>query len=140
MHCIVYPPFMLPTLVSFMGKNLWGIWFAEWNLMELESFEGIWLWRNGNWIWWNFTTHLVARNSIPLHKPRNDDFIRLWKSMEFKGFHQIHFANQTSLSNLSFQFHQTPLNSANQTTPLSHPWLFSVHYMRYLSTHTSTLD
>ena len=46
------------------------------------------------------TTRLVGRNSIPSLKPRNDEFLKLWNSMEFKGFHQVHSANQTSLRNL----------------------------------------
>ena len=45
----------------------------------------------------NLSTHLVGRNSIPSLKPTNDELLKLLNSMEFKGFHEVHYANQTSL-------------------------------------------
>ena len=48
----------------------------------------------------NFTTRWIGENSIPSLKPKNDEFLKLWNSMEFKGFHQVHSVNQTSLRNL----------------------------------------
>ena len=44
---------------------------------------------------WNLTTHLVGRNSISSLKPGHDEFLKLWNSMEFKGFHHFDYVNQT---------------------------------------------
>ena len=63
----------------------------EWNL-TLNELE------------WNLTRHLVGKSSIPSLKLRRDEFLKLWDSMEFKGFHQVYSAKQTSLRNLAKKF------------------------------------
>ena len=64
---------------------------------------------------WNLTTFLVGRNSISPLIPRNNEFLKLWNSMEFKGLHPFDYLNQK----YDLEFGQNPWTK--------HPFMISMY-------------
>ena len=82
--------------------------------MELESIEGIWLWRNWNGFWQE--VWLVGIQFLHLSLGMMNSLNCGIQKIPSCSFHEPNITKKFGQKNLSFQFHQIPLNSTNQTT------------------------